>query len=375
MVSAYAPAPMVMSVAGHVLAFCAGVLVVVWVVRSAVWTVVVPRAEQVWLTRFLFVAVRRPFEWWARRAKTVTARETIRARYGPTTLLLMPLAWVLGVWLGFVPIYWALGADPVSEEFVLSGSSVTTLGFSRPNEFPPLFAAVVQAVIGLGLVALLISFLPTMYGHFSRREHLVAKLSSRAGTPPTPADMFIRHHRLQRMDQLDDIWPDWEDWFIEIEESHTSYPALVYFRSIEDHRSWLTAAGALLDSASLRASTLDLPRQPKCELTIRAGYIALRAIADFFGIEHERQPQPTDPISVHRAEFDGVYEQLLAAGVPLKPDREQCWRDFAGWRVNYDRVLLEMCALVQPPPALWSSDRMADLPRLHLVRSKKGNPS
>ena len=363
---------MVLDVAVRILLFAAGAWIVVWIVRSAVWTVVVPRPEQVWLTRFLFVAVRRPFEWWARRATTVRDRETIRARYGPTTLMLMPLAWVLGVWLGFVPIYWALGADPIGEEFILSGSSVTTLGFSRPNEGPPLAAAVIQAVIGLGLVALLISFLPTIYAHFSRREQLVAKLSSRAGTPPTPAEMFIRHHRLERLDQLDDIWPDWEDWFIEIEESHTSYPALVHFRSIDDHRSWLTAAGALLDAASLRASTIDIARQPRCELTIRAGYLALRSIADFFGIDHERRPQPNDPISIHRAEFDGVYEQLRAAGVPLKPDREQCWRDFAGWRVNYDRVLLELCALVQPPPCLWSSDRMGDLPPFRL-RPIRGN--
>ncbi|HYF45900.1 MAG TPA: hypothetical protein VD926_06785 [Acidimicrobiales bacterium] len=352
---------MVLSVIARVALFVAGAWVVLWIVRSALWTVVVPRAEQVWLTRFLFLTVRRPFEWAAKRAGTVTRREAIRARYGPTTLMLMPVAWVLGVWLGFVPIYWALGADPVSEEFVLSGSSVTTLGFSRPNEGPPLAAAVVQALIGLGLVALLISFLPTMYGHFSRREHLVAKLSSRAGTPPTPAELFIRHHRLEKLEQIDDMWPDWEDWFIQLEESHTTYPALVHFRSIDDHRSWLTAAGALLDAAALRASTLDLPRQSRAELTIRSGYLALRSIADFFGFEHDRRPQPDDPIAVHRAEFDGVYEQLRAAGVPLKPDRGQCWRDFAGWRVNYDRVLLELCGLVQPPPGLWSSDRMAEL--------------
>ncbi len=351
-------------VLARVLAFVAGASMVIWVVRAAVWTVVVPRPEQVWLTRALFLVVRRPFEWVARRATTDGQREAVRGRFAPTTLLLMPVTWVLGVWLGFVPIYWALGAEPVGEEFVLSGSSVTTLGFSRPNEGPALAAAVIEAVIGLGLVALLISFLPTIYGHFSRREHLVVKLGMRGGTPPTPAELIIRHHRLGRLDQLDDWWSEWEDWFIELEESHTSYPALVHFRSIDDDRSWLTATGSLLDAAGLRASTLDLPRQSRVELTIRSGYLALRSIADYFGLPHHRQPQPDDPISVHKAEFDAVYEELRAAGVALKPDQEQCWRDWAGWRVNYDKVLLELCALVQPPPALWSSDRMADLPRL-----------
>jgi hypothetical protein len=38
-------------------------------------------------------------------------------------------------------------------------------------------------------------------------------------------------------------------------------------------------------------------------------------------------------------------------------DRDQAWRDFAGWRVNYDTVLLALAALTLAPPAMWSSDR------------------
>jgi hypothetical protein len=31
--------------------------------------------------------------------------------------------------------------------------------------------------------------------------------------------------------------------------------------------------------------------------------------------------------------------------------------NFAGWRVNYDTVLLALCALTMAPDAPWSSDR------------------
>lgn len=44
----------------RVVAFAAGAWAVMAVVRAAVWTVVVPRPEQVWLTRVLFLLVRRP---------------------------------------------------------------------------------------------------------------------------------------------------------------------------------------------------------------------------------------------------------------------------------------------------------------------------
>ena len=48
---------------------------------------------------------------------------------------------------------------------------------------------------------------------------------------------------------------------------------------------------------------------------------------------------------------------MAGAGVPLKADRDQAWRDFAGWRVNYDIVLLSLARLTQAPAAPWSSDR------------------
>ena len=93
---------------------------------------------------------------------------------------------------------------------------------------------------------------------------------------------------------------------------------------------------------------------------IRSGYLTLRHIADFFGIPVDHDPQPSDPISVRREEFDEVYERLLAAGLPMKPDRDRCWRDFAGWRVNYDAALVGLAHRTMAPPALWSSDRTPD---------------
>jgi hypothetical protein len=41
----------------------------------------------------------------------------------------------------------------------------------------------------------------------------------------------------------------------------------------------------------------------------------------------------------------------------LIADRDAAWRDFAGWRVNYDTVLLALAAMTMAPYAPWSSDR------------------
>jgi hypothetical protein len=51
---------------------------------------------------------------------------------------------------------------------------------------------------------------------------------------------------------------------------------------------------------------------------------------------------------------------IEVVGVPIVADRERVWRDFSGWRMNYDTVLLALCNLPSPPYALWSSDRAGE---------------
>ena len=71
----------------------------------------------------------------------------------------------------------------------------------------------------------------------------------------------------------------------------------------------------------------------------------------------EHRPAPDDPISITRQEWDDAMDDLAASGVAIKADRDRAWRDFAGWRVNYDTVLLELAELTDAPYAMWSSDR------------------
>ena len=42
----------------------------------------------------------------------------------------------------------------------------------------------------------------------------------------------------------------------------------------------------------------------------------------------------------------------------LKSDRDECWRNFAGWRVNYDTPLVALAGLTDAPAVPWSSDRI-----------------
>jgi hypothetical protein len=352
----------------RVLAFVAGATIVMATLASAIKTVVVPRAEPALLSRWVFVLLRKPFDVLVRRAGTWDVADRIMSRFAPFALLTLPLVWVAAVLLGFTPIYWALGLDWPRDAFEESGSSLLTLGFAVEHHGPVVAAMFVEATIGLGLVALLISFLPTIYQVFSRREVLVSQLDVHAGTPPTPVALFRRAQLIGWIDWLDGFWLEWERWFTEVEESHTSYLSLPFFRSPHPGRSWITAAGVVLDSAALRLSAIDMPRSWQAQLCIRSGYLALRHIAEPYGIPFDPDPAPTDPISITRDEFDQVLRELADIGVPLRADPDQAWRDFAGWRVNYDTVLLPLSSLVMAPFAPWSSDRGINY-RVHLTRT------
>jgi hypothetical protein len=341
-----------------VLAFAVGALMVVTTVLSAIMTLVVPRAFPVRITRWVFFGLRVLFKLRAGRVRNFQERDRSMALYGPISLFGLAATWLVLTGVGYMLLFWSLGVRPLRQALELSGSSIYTLGFAVPPNLPTMVLTFSEAGLGLVLLAMLISYLPSMYQSFSRREAAVAALDVRADTPPTATAMLIRVARIEGWERLDNLWRDWETWFVDVTETHTSLPALVFFRSPHWEHSWVTASGAVLDGASLFASTVDRARSPDAELCIRAGYVALRRIADFFGIEYDPDPHwPDTPISIDRREFDEVCRRMVEAGVPLRDDLEQAWRDFAGWRVNYDRVLLSLASLTMAPYAPWSSDR------------------
>ncbi len=353
----------------RILIFVVGASLVGWTLLSAIRTVVVPRSYSGVLSRAVFSVLLRLFQFLASERRRFDVRDRTMALYAPVVLVSLPVVWLTLVLIGYMAMFWAALDSTWGEALYVSGSSLLTLGFAPVETFGTRVLAFTEAVLGLVLLALMIAFLPAMYNIFSKRETQVALLEVRAGNPPSAVEFLERHNRIGWLTRLPEDFEKWETWFTEVEETHTSYGALAFFRSPHAERSWITAAGTVLDAASLTASTLDLPRHPQADLTIRAGYIALQRIADFYGIGFDPDPAPTDPISIIRAEFDGAYDRLAIAGLPMRVDREQAWRDFSAWRVYYDKPLLDLAELTMAPYAPWTSDRSA--PDRHRPRVRR----
>ena len=347
----------------RIVVFLLGAALAARTLFSAIQTFVLPRAANDLITGLVFRILRRLFDIRLKKARSFEQRDRIMALYAPVGLLLLPPVFLILLFISFSLMYWAVGqVGTVGQALKVSGSSLLTLGYQAPADLVDGLLMFTEAALGLILVAVLIAYLPTIYGAFQRREQAVTMLEVRAGSPPSAIELLLRYQRIHGLEQLNRLWVEWERWFADLEESHTTLAMLVYFRSPQPEHSWITAAGAVLDAAALLRSTVDLPPDAQADLCIRAGYLALRRIADFFHVPYNARPIADDPISINRVEFDAAYDELAQKGVPVKLDRDQAWRDFAGWRVNYDTVLLALAAITMAPYAPWSSDRSI-LPR------------
>jgi len=343
--------------------FVFGFAIIAFVVQTAVRTVVLPRAARVSLSAVVFGTVAVTIRWVASHRKTYEAQDNALAIIAPVGMLLIPASWFVLLLVGFASMFWSTDPDMgTGGAFNLAGSSLTTLGFAPAVGAGQRLLAFIAALLGLLVLTLFITYLPSVYSAFQARERKVALLEVRAGSPPSAQEMLIRFHRIGWLDQLTTEWLSWEPWFAELEETHTTYAALPWFRSTDPNHSWVTAAGTILDAASLWASSCagaaDADRAA-AHLMIRAGYVSLRRIASGVGIDSDPNPSADDPIAIQRSEFDDAFDALEEAGIHMHSQRDKAWEDFSGWRVNYETDLLGLAEMLRVPYAPWTSDRSA----------------
>jgi hypothetical protein len=335
----------------RVLAAVVGGLVVCFSLLEAVRAFVVPRGIHL-RSRIVFVWV---FKLLGAIARLSGRREredvdAVMAYGAPLSILGLPLVWLVASIIGFSAIFWAVDGGSFGNAFVVSGSSLFTLGFERPAGVGGAAASFAEATIGLGLVALVISYLPTLNAAFQRRESVVAMLDARAGLPPDALTLIERHHVYAGIETLDALWPEWERWIVDVGETHFSHPMLVFFRSSEPWHSWVTAIATLLEAANFRLSAIQAsgPGNAAAWMFYRAAIGAVVRLRAYFDRVGDRPVEPVD-----RAAFERVIVHLGEIGVPLVDDHDLAWQRFCRRRSEYEPVVDALARLVDAPAGLW----------------------
>src|ERR1700733_7920046 len=175
--------PMVMPLAGRVVAAVIGGLLVLTSVSSLIGTLIVTRSVGSRLTWWVDRTVDRAYQLVVSRAADSRRRDQLLATEASAILLGQLVTWLAVAYVGYALLLWPFAVRGVVSAFVDAGASLFTLGFAVPAGTVPAVIVFLAAATGLVTIALQIAYLPTLYAAFNRRETAVALLNARGGFP------------------------------------------------------------------------------------------------------------------------------------------------------------------------------------------------
>jgi hypothetical protein len=292
----------------------------------------------------------------SRLVRTYEAKDAVLAPTGPVALVAQLLLWAGSFVVGFALMLYST-TNSLGDALLQATASLFTVGAVHVGGPQNSAVDILAGAIWVVVVAMQIAYLPALYGAFNRREGLVALLDSRAGVPAWGPEVLVRHQLVGITDTLPEFYAAWEAWAADLAESHTTYPVLLLFRSLEAWFSWLIGLLAVLDGAAMHLALAPSSASSKARLCLRMGFTALNRIAKTLGWEVDPDPSPEGPIELTYEEFAEAVEGLRDAGFSMERDAERAWPVFVGWRVNYERVAYRLADRVTAPPAPWSGPR------------------
>ena len=366
----------VAAVVGGLLVLAAG--------TSVVGTLIVPRPVGSWLTRFVDKAVNGMFRIVTAPVKSYRRRDRIFAAEAAVLLLAQLGAWLLVFYLGYALLFWPFVPD-ITDALITAGPGLWGIGGIGSAEVTGAGPRIIQdlsALSGIITITLQISYLPTLYGSFSRRENEIALLTARAGVPSWGPELLARTRYalgsgLSTIDTLPDLYERWEAWAADVAESHTTYLPLVRFRSPKPRNSWVISLLAVLDSAALYL-TLAPGSVPEVQarLCLRSGLICLGEVARAMGLNVPAADAPdmAGGIELTYEDFLEAVHRLKEVEFPLERSPEEAWPEFVGWRVNYEKAAYAIAFAVHAVRAPWSGPRLHPDPVIYPLRPAPGRP-
>ena len=347
----------------ELIAFVLGTLLLVLVIWDLFETIVVPRPTP---DRFRIARYVVRLSWRVVRAigreRNGKTHDRLLGLFAPAMTLALLVSWLAALVLGYGLMLFAL-RDQLSPRpadlgttLYFAASSVLTLGFGDIVAVGPAARAVVvvAAVSGLGVVALVVTFLFSLYGSYQRREVQVVTLQAAAGAPPSAVTLLETYARLDLVDRLPGFFEEWERWAAEVLDTHVAFPLLGFFRSSHDNLSWISALGTVLDAASLVLTTTEGVPRGEAELFRRVGSHLVEDITNLgFRAGVTASPNPAETwAGMDRWSFDQACARLTEAGYDLASG-DCAWEAFEAARSGYAGRLEAMATYWATPTNSW----------------------
>lgn len=299
------------------------IAVILWDVFE---TIILPRrvTRKFRLARLFYRLTWQPWRMIACFLHKKSRRESFLSFYGPLSLLGLFVVWAIGLVFGFAILHFSAGSainSPIAAtghpgfptDLYMSGTTFFTLGLGdvTPRSEAARVITVFEAGLGFGFLAIVISYLPVLYGAFSVREVNISLLDARAGSPPSATEMVRRLAQRQNPQPFEQNLHDWEKWAAELMESHLSYPVLCYFRSQHNNQSWLAALTTVLDVSALLIAYGQGALKWQAKLTFAISRHALVDLAQVLNAP----PRDAEEERLPPAELHQLRKLLMGAGL------------------------------------------------------------
>jgi len=346
-----------------------GIVVIVVSTGLAIRTFMVPAGAPPLINRVIFRFTQALFDAIIRPVRSEARRQGILSLFAPVSLLAVLAAVLALIGFGYTLALYGAGIKPLIRAFLFSGSALSTLGFESPgNSFWVIVLSAVESLTVVIIVALLVAYLPTIYSSYQQREQAVNNLDELTGPQPDGVKVVDAYVNVFGPSRLGELWQTWIGWFTDLATSGSTLSGELFLRSSRWERSWICAAGAMLDAAALVDSSVDLTTDPAADRLVRFGSRTLRQILEPLQLRCPDQPKwPEIPINITHQEFDEAYAHLQQSGLPMKPDKNAAWKTFAQHRVQYECPLMTLVRLKKPPRgARWTTDRDEAQQPLHI---------
>jgi hypothetical protein len=343
-----------------------GALIVVVVLRDVFQAVVTPRPTSGrWrLSRSALVGIWRPYRWLAERLPR--AREGMLGSYGPLSVLVALVAWLAALVLGYALLLHSMGdhvrppLQTYTSAIYFAATSLLTIGFGDfvATSGPTRLITLAAGATGLGVFAVAITFLFSLFSAFQRREMMVVTLEASAGAPPSGVTFLESFALTGLLGDVPGIFQRWQQWSAEVLDSHLAFPVLAFFRSSHDNDSWVGSLGAVMDAATLVLTTIDQAETPGAPSTLygwaklsrSVGGHCIEDLVQYFNLEDDHE------VGVELEEFHQARERLSRAGYALRPETP-AWQGFRRLRAEYAGRVNALARYWASPPAQWIGDR------------------
>ncbi len=340
------------------LACAAGIAIVLMTALDVIRTLIMTRGSRSTIRTCVAGSIGWSINFVARQSKSYLRRDAIQNWIAPMGVVGCLSTWMLLYLVGYTFILTGVVGLDVSVAFREAGSSLFTLGFASENRTQLSIIDFMAAATGPITIGLMISYLPSLYSSYNRREIDVAILKSRAGEPNWGPEILARHTLLAGDHvHLEQLWRDWERWVADVSESHASYPSLIYTRSARPMRNWIVAMLAVMDAAALSLVLRPHDRQGPPRVFLRQGIECLRDLAVVTHIEFDEEPKPGTPIQLSKQEFLDAVKMLVDLGYDPQRSAEEAWPLFSDWRMMYESIIYKIACKIDAVPALWSGPR------------------